>query len=258
MLSISPIPAFSDNYIWAIHSKTHCYVVDPGAHQAVQHFLAQHRLILSGILITHHHPDHTGGIQQLVEKYAVPVYGPENYNIKGITQHLKEGDEITVLNAVFNVIATPGHTLDHIAFYTAPNDQPPALFCGDTLFSGGCGRLFEGTATQMQFSIDKLASLPENTELFCAHEYTRDNLAFAIYLEPDNTDIKDRIQQVDRLKQQGLPSLPSSLAVEKKTNPFLRTRNTALVNQIISRYPHINSSNPVAIFGAIRTMKDNF
>ena len=215
MLSITPIPAFSDNYIWAIHNSTGCYVVDPGEPDAVLQFIAETGLTLAGILITHHHFDHTGGIKSLTAENSIPVYGPDNQKIDGITRQVKNGDNITILGCSFSILATPGHTLDHIVYFSN-NNSNPILFCGDTLFSGGCGRLFEGTPEQMQQSLDKLADLPENTQVFCAHEYTRANLAFAATIEPENTDIQARISDVDQLRQQNRPSIPTSIGLEKK------------------------------------------
>ena len=257
MLSISPIPAFADNYIWAIHNDQQCYIVDPGDAAPVEAYLSQHNLNLAGLLITHHHPDHVGGIGPLVGNHKIPVYGPQNKRIKEITHPVSEGDKVMVLAETFTVIDTPGHTLDHIAFYGTPKGQTPALFSGDTLFSGGCGRLFEGTPEQMLQSLDKLSALPEQTRIYCAHEYTQTNLQFATTIEPTNADTKQWLNNVGQLRKANTPTIPSSLGLEKKINPFLRTREPMLIKQIIQNQK-IEPANTVAIFAAIRAMKDIF
>jgi hydroxyacylglutathione hydrolase len=226
MLEVFPIPAFTDNYIWAMVNTEQrtCAIVDPGSAEPVQAFLAQHHYQLSSILITHHHHDHTGGVQALVASHNVPVYGPCNPAIPNVTRVLSENEQIHLdgLALNFSVLAVPGHTLDHIAYYGAN-----MLFCGDTLFSAGCGRLFEGTAEQMFASLQKINALPDNTLIYCAHEYTEDNLRFALTVQPANKILQKRLNEVKRLRQQHKPSVPVCLADEKRYNLFLQCRSVA-------------------------------
>ena len=257
MLTVNHISAFYDNYIWAIHDDVDCYVVDPGDHKAVQRYVEERSLNLAGIFVTHHHVDHTGGIKFLTTNKSIPVYGPNSDKIAGVTHRLEDGDRIIVLGFPFLILSTPGHTLDHIAYFTDKACEQPALFCGDTLFSGGCGRLFEGTSVQMQQSLDKISALPENTLIFCAHEYTLANLSFASTIEPYNTDLQQRIKDVEYLRQKNKPSVPSSLELEKKTNPFLRTRNITVIERVKRGNPEIDGS-PASVFAALRSKKDNF
>ena len=256
MLSITPIPAFTDNYIWCLHNGSEAFVVDPGAAAPVEAFLSAHTLQLRGLLITHHHPDHTGGIKELTtNRPNLPVYGPDNPRIDGITHTLREGDVLTALGQAFQVIEVPGHTLDHIAFFadTAPQ---PLLFCGDTLFAAGCGRLFEGTPAQMFSSLQKLTALPAQTLVYCTHEYTQSNLRFARAVEPDNADIAARADNVEVLRARQQVTLPSSIAMELATNPFLRWQAPAVQAAARTRNPEA-SSGP-EIFAAIRGWKDQF
>ncbi|RUO72455.1 hydroxyacylglutathione hydrolase [Pseudidiomarina sediminum] len=221
---VTPIRAFDDNYIWAIQPAPDqaAVIVDPGDAAPVLAWLAQQDVGLASILVTHHHWDHTDGIAPLVQHFHVPVYGPANPAIKTITHPLHDGDRVTPvgLTQSFEVIATPGHTLDHLSYYGAAS-----LFCGDTLFSAGCGRMFEGTAPQFFTSLRKLAELPEQTSVYCTHEYTTTNLAFAAAAEPDNRAIAHAQQRVAELRARGLPSLPTTLADELAINPFLHARN---------------------------------
>ncbi len=225
MLHVIPIPAFNDNYIWLIkNSHNHqAAVVDPGDAKPVLDYCQQHDITLCAILITHHHSDHTGGIADLVKHYNIPVYGPAHENIPHCDHKLNENDQIVIEKIdqlKLKVFDIPGHTSGHIAYYG--NDW---LFCGDTLFAGGCGRLFEGTAKQMHQSLAKLKVLPFNTKVFCAHEYTQANLAFALTIEPNNFDLQQRIDEVNQLRQQQQPTIPSTIAIELKTNPFLRVKD---------------------------------
>lgn len=223
---ITPIPAFDDNYIWAIQptSNAAAVVVDPGDEKPVLDWLKQQGVSLASILITHHHWDHTDGLLPLVEHYQVPVYGPNNPKIKGISHPVGDGDTFTPagLETSFRVIATPGHTLDHISFYA-----PGMLFCGDTLFSAGCGRMFEGTAPQFYASLRKLAELPAATSVYCTHEYTQANLRFAQAAEPQNGAVAEALKRVAELRAQQKPTLPSTLAQEQAINPFLRAADAA-------------------------------
>lgn len=254
-LVIYPIPVFTDNYIWCIHDGCHAIVVDPGDAKPVMAFLNKHELRLDGILITHHHADHTGGIAELTAlAEGIPVYGPNNPKIPQITNPLTEGDTVTFdrFGLTFEVMEVPGHTLDHIAYYNCE-----WLFCGDTLFSGGCGRLFEGTPEQMLVSLRKFLSLPEHTQVFCTHEYTLANLAFAKAVEPENQTIIDTFTKVSQLREVGLPSLPTNLAIEKQINPFLRADNSANWGFIARQTGELVESD-VAAFAATRRWKDNF
>lgn len=219
-----PVPAFSDNYIWLLVKDDKAWAVDPGEATPVFKYLREKSLSLSGILLTHHHPDHTGGVAELLQQYHVPVYGPEHSPAGALISHpLQHDDDITLGDiATFSVITIPGHTLDHIAFYSAAEK---ILFCGDTLFSGGCGRVFEGTYEQMYHSLLKLAALPDDTIVCCAHEYTLSNLRFAHFIEPYNYDIIEYQKRCESLREKNQPTLPSTIAQEKKVNPFLRCSN---------------------------------
>ncbi|WP_299726585.1 hydroxyacylglutathione hydrolase [uncultured Endozoicomonas sp.] len=260
MLTITPIPAFNDNYIWMFHQSgsSDVFVVDPGDAQPVEQALKEQQCHLAGILITHHHYDHTGGITALTADRDIPVYGPDNTNISGITHPLKDGSVVMIAGTQFTVFATPGHTLDHIAYFTASGEQGnPALFCGDTLFSAGCGRLFEGTAEQMYSSLSTLAALPQNTLIYPAHEYTQANLEFALAVEPNNKNIIKRKFEVEMLRQRLEPSLPSSLATELATNPFLRSGQTSVINAALQKgaQPGASASHVLRV---IREWKDQF
>ncbi len=225
---ITPIPAFDDNYIWAIQptQNADAVIVDPGDEAPVLKWLEQQGIGLASILITHHHWDHTDGLLPLLEHFEVPVYGPNNPKIKGISQTLHEGDRFIPagLTVEFQVIETPGHTLDHLSFYS-PDTAEGMLFCGDTLFSAGCGRMFEGTAPQFFASLRKLAELPATTHVYCTHEYTAANLRFARAAEPDNVAIEAAQNEVGKLREQHQPSLPSRLERELAINPFLRAKD---------------------------------
>lgn len=256
--SIYPIPAFTDNYIWALvdtQRKQAC-VVDPGDAEPVLSYLAAENLSLVQILITHHHPDHTGGLVRLAEKFAPVVYGPANPGIKGITHPLREGDTVDVLGQQFSVIEVPGHTLDHIAFFNDSSEQP-VLFCGDTLFAAGCGRLFEGTPDQMLVSLGKLSSLPSSTLVYCTHEYTLANLKFALAAEPGNTELQKRNEVEMEKRANDEPTLPSSIARELATNPFLRCEQPE-IKATVSKQSAQELSDEVATFAALRQWKDNF
>ncbi len=251
-----PVPAFNDNYIWLIQntSTSNVAIVDPGDAAPVITYLENNNLHPVAILITHHHGDHIGGIKELIAKYNMPVYGPSSERIHDITIPLEDGDKVKLkdLDATFDVLGVPGHTLGHIAYYGHGK-----LFIGDTLFLSGCGRLFEGSAEQMHHSLEKIVALPDSTEIYCAHEYTLANLRFAITVEPDNEAILSKIKHCNLQREQNLPTVPGTLNSEKQTNPFLR----AHVPEVISaaeRYAGTQLNGQVEVFATIRSWKDNF
>jgi hydroxyacylglutathione hydrolase len=258
--SIHPIPAFSDNYIWALSdsdSNKVC-VVDPGDANAVIGYLEDNGLVLSDILITHHHPDHTGGIRELSAKYSPRIIGPRPSNIAGLTEIVDDGDQISMFGHEFLVIEVPGHTLDHIAFYNQGDEtQKPILFCGDTLFAAGCGRLFEGTAADMHKSLSRLGSLDSNAQVYCTHEYTMANLAFAVAAEPQNQILLSRVKNEQAKRDKNYPTLPSSIELELQTNPFLRCREKDVI-KTAEGFLGNNTSDEVEVFSALRSWKDNF
>ena len=258
-LVIHTIPAFQDNYLWLFHGsdKRAAFVVDPGDAQPVLDCLKENNLELAGILITHHHPDHTGGIKDLLANNNVPVYGPDSANIPQISHRLYEGDCINLADTNFSVLEIPGHTLDHIAFTASPQEQNPLVFCGDTLFTAGCGRIFEGSAEQMYQSLQKLAALPDATRIYCAHEYTLSNLAFATAVEPTSRALQDKTAADEGKRQQGLPTVPSTLAIERETNPFLRCHLSPLA-LAASQHSARELSDPVEVMREIRLWKDSF
>jgi len=259
-LQIEPLPAFSDNYLWLIHDGKHAAVVDPGDADVVLNALQVRQLTLRAILITHHHPDHIGGLQALKAATGATVYGPaaEASRIAGLDHLLADGDSVRLdaPSLTLTVLAVPGHTLGHIVFY-AVRPEPGLLFCGDTLFSGGCGRLFEGSAEQMRTSLSRLAQLPPATAVYCAHEYTLANLRFAAAVEPDNPDIAAALAQTLALRGQQLPTLPSSLAREARINPFLRWREPAVAAAVAAQASTGDTVTP-DIFAALRKWKDGF
>ncbi len=252
MLQIKSIPAFNDNYIWLIENSDHrCAVVDPGDAKPVLEYINQHNLTLDTILITHHHHDHTGGVKALLDHYSdVDVIGPADDPVSNLTQQVSAGDQITLFDERFWVLGLPGHTLGHIGYV-----GDGKLFCGDVLFSGGCGRVFEGTMEQMYTSLEKLASLPEETEVYCAHEYTASNIAFAIAVEPNNEQLQIYRDEVIRLRAQDKPTIPTTLRREKWVNPFLRTQESGVIKSVANR---TSQTDPISIFSALREWKNNF
>lgn len=255
-LHVSAIPAFADNYLWLIHDQQHAAVVDPGDAAPVLAELASKNLTLDAILLTHHHADHAGGVAALLEKFAVPVYGPAGEKIAGVTNRLDEQVKVSLprLKLELSVIDVPGHTAGHIAYYAAEQQW---LFCGDTLFAGGCGRLFEGTPAQMTISLAKLAALPDATKVYCAHEYTISNLRFACAAEPDNLQLQQRLIYEQNRRAQGIATVPSTIAIEKATNPFLRYTQPGIVQQLREQ-GRLHDQQPVAAFAALREWKNNF
>ena len=255
MIQISALPAFTDNYIWLLqdHQTQRCAVVDPGDAAPVQAWLDAHPgWVLSDILITHHHHDHVGGVERLKTATGAKVYGPASERIPARDVALKDNDSVSVLGWDFDVYAVPGHTLGHIAYY-----HHGLLFCGDTLFAAGCGRLFEGTPEQMYHSLSRLAALPEDTLIYCTHEYTLSNLKFAVAVEPGNPHVAARLEKVNQQRQNGVMTLPSTLALEKLTNPFLRTSET-LVTQKVDEREGAQNREPSEVFAALRAWKDKF
>jgi hydroxyacylglutathione hydrolase len=252
---ITPVKAFHDNYIWMLKSPgSHLAVaIDPGDETPVLSWLRETSSLLSAILITHHHYDHVGGIPELCWAFPrIPVFGPEKDRILGVTTPLKEGDcpEIPGLEVSLQVLHLPGHTAGHIAYYSGD-----ALFCGDTLFAAGCGRVFSGTAEQLSGSLQRIARLPPQTLIFCAHEYTLDNLGFASWVEPHNRFISERIKQVRAERKTGRPTLPSCLSLELQTNPFLRTDGPDVVSAAEKKAGHaLHGASEV--FTVLRRWKD--
>ncbi|MES2262178.1 MAG: hydroxyacylglutathione hydrolase [Pseudomonadota bacterium] len=257
-LSVLTVPAFNDNYLWLIHDGSNAAVVDPGDGQAILAALKAHGLTLTSILVTHHHADHTGGIPELLQHYAVPVFGPRKDGIAAVTVALGEGDVVDVpgLDLRLSVLEVPGHTKGHIAYVRTGAE--PWLFCGDTLFAGGCGRLFEGTPAQMVDSLGKLAALPAATRVYCAHEYTLSNLRFASAVEPGNAALTARIASDTARRDQGIPTVPSTIGVERDTNPFLRYREPEIAAQLVAAGKLHGGEAPVDVFAALRQWKNSF
>lgn len=257
-LRIRPIRAFSDNYIWMIDDGKQAVVVDPGDAMPVFDALESENLSLAAILLTHHHHDHVGGVLELLEDYKATVYGPAMENLPACDVPLSEGDVVTIQAPALTlqVLDVPGHTAGHIA-YTVQIGKDSVLFCGDTLFVGGCGRLFEGTPEQMLTSLDKFAALPDATRVYCAHEYTLSNLRWARAVEPDNADLAKFEAQCKQTRDNDQPTVPSSIATEKACNPFMRARQ-ASVAQAATQWADKALANPVEVFAALRTWKNEF
>ena len=253
ILEVTPIPAFDDNYIWLIsNADGDAVVVDPGDAEAVNSYLKAQGLNLRQILITHHHYDHTGGVETLKADWRCQVIGPNNPTIEGISNRVSEGDAVSVLGQKFDILEVPGHTLDHIAYHHAD-----MLFCGDTLFAGGCGRVFEGTHPQMRQSLAKLRKLPSDTRVFCAHEYTLSNLRFALAADPNNAALKARAEQCQILRAANQPTVPSTLAEECATNPFLRWDADDLIADLGASQSLVSEDGD-GVFQTLREWKDRF
>ena len=257
MLNIQPIAAFTDNYIWLLSDPQtqQAFVVDPGDAEPVRAALQQQKLELTGILLTHHHFDHVGGVQALCEEVQPVVYGPHNQAIDNIDTRLGAGDGVEVLGIDFEVLEVPGHTLDHIAY--VHRSETPLVFCGDTLFAGGCGRLFEGNPPMMLQSLQSLAALPPSTRVYCAHEYTLANLAFARAVEPNNAALSARMEAAQAMRDRGEPTVPSDIGLELATNPFLRC-NTPALQASLEQQGKLEGDSPVDVFTTVRGWKDHF
>lgn len=261
VFNVYPVPAFQDNYLWVIHKDGFAAVVDPGDATPVLNYLKANDLELVAIICTHHHADHVGGVEQLLDvlhlRGKIPVYGPATERIPSRTQALGEGDRIDVpfLDLSLDILDVPGHTAGHIAYF-----GHGMLFCGDTLFACGCGRLFEGTAEQMTASLTKLKCLPPQTKVFCSHEYTMTNIRFAETVEPDNADLKLRKTFCAAKRHRNLPTVPSTIHLELATNPFLRWDQPAVQAAAATRLHRDIGANPAPglVFGAIREWKNNF
>jgi hydroxyacylglutathione hydrolase len=255
-LRVLAIPAFKDNYLWLIHNGVAAVAVDPGDAAPILKALAQHKLTLAAILLTHHHADHVGGVPRLLQHTKVPVYGPRNDAIDAVTVPLGEGDRVDLpeLPLQLSVLDVPGHTRGHIAYVA---QQPGWLFCGDTLFAGGCGRLFEGTPAQMMQSLQKLSALPSDMQVYCAHEYTMANLRFASAAEPDNAALRQRVADEQAKRDRGQPTVPSTIALERQTNPFLRHEAGGVV-KTLREHGLPAGATPVEAFAALREWKNNF
>lgn len=255
MIQVRGIPAFDDNYIWLIGlpGRREVAIVDPGDEEPVMAYLEQEHLEPIAILVTHHHRDHTGGIEELVERYGMPVYGPSVEKIPALTHPVGDGAsvELPQLGLTFTVMETPGHTRGHLCYH-----GHGALFCGDTLFTAGCGRLFEGTARQMHHSLSRIAALPDDTLVYCAHEYTLDNLRFALVAEPANQATQERHLAVQQARAAGQPTVPAPLALEKATNPFLRCAIPTLI-EAAEKFAGHPLADGAEVFAAVRRWKDS-
>ena len=251
---VHPVRAFKDNYIWVLRSGRHAAVVDPGDARPVLDYLDAEGLQLTAILATHHHADHVGGVAGLLAKFDVPVYGPKSEPIETLTHKVSGGDRVDVpdIHASFTVYDIPGHTRAHVAYY-----GEKSLFCGDTLFACGCGRVFEGTPEQLYASLQKLAALPDDTLVYCGHEYTLANIVFAKAVEPANAELSDRERAEAAVRAQGRPTVPSTLGREKATNPFLRCAEPAVIASA-NKYLGSRASTPVQVFAALRDWKNRF
>jgi len=258
-VKIRPIPAFSDNYIWLIEDGIHAVVVDPAQAEPVLKVLERDDLLLTAILLTHHHQDHVGGVLNLLKSRSVPVYGPAKEDLPACDYPLSEGDPVKLAapELSFEVIDVPGHTSGHIAFFSPEIDGHPALFCGDTLFVSGCGRVFEGTPGQMLASLDKLCRLPDATRVYCAHEYTLSNLRWARVVDPDNPDLVELESLARVVREINQPTVPSKIEVEKRCNPFLRSRDPVIA-RAASSWAKRSLDTPVEVFAALRAWKNDF
>ena len=257
-MNLLALPAFTDNYLWLLHDDHHAVVVDPGQAEPVLQALQKQGLQLQAILVTHHHADHVGGVNALRQVTGAAVYGPAREAIPAPFTPLAQGHRVNVLGLGFEVLDVPGHTAGHIAYFCPQMDGAPLLFCGDTLFSGGCGRLFEGTPAQMLESLDRLAALPGDTRVCCTHEYTLSNLKFARAVEPGNAALLQYLSRCETLRAQGHPTLPSRIDLERNINPFLRTRESAVASAAAGFAPTTDTRDAVAVLAALRAWKNDF
>lgn len=257
---LHPVPAFSDNYIWILHNSDSAVVVDPGESHAVVNYLSAKNLKLDAILVTHHHADHTGGALALRSATGARLMAPAKEWLGVEAERVQEGMAFSLMGLNWQVLDVPGHTSGHVAYLATQKvddaKQPAWLFCGDTLFSGGCGRLFEGSPAQMLASLDKLAALPDNTYVCCTHEYTIDNLRFARETDPVNQALIEWQATCVALRRKGQPTLPSHMGLEREINPFLRVRKPALVQAAQTQAPHANDA--IGVFAALREWKNKF
>jgi len=258
MAAIIPIPAFTDNYIWTLREGRSAAVVDPGDAEPVREYLDGEGVELVAIVVTHHHGDHVGGVRELVGRRRIPVYGPAREPIPERTHALREGDRVVLgeLGLELGVLDVPGHTNGHIA-YTGRDAGGPVVFCGDTLFAAGCGRIFEGTPEAMWASLRKLAALDPATRVFCAHEYTLANLRFAVAVEPSNEALAARVERDTALRERGRPTVPSTIADELATNPFLRAAEPA-VRRAAEAHAGRGLDDDVAVFAELRAWKNAY
>lgn len=257
MVQVHPVPAFHDNYLWVLARGTHAAVVDPGDAAPVQRFLDERELSLDAILVTHHHADHIGGMPALAARWKCPVFGPAHDGVEGLDRRLVEGDRLEVpgVGLELAVLDVPGHTAGHIAYHGT--DAAPLVFCGDTLFACGCGRLFEGTPREMSESLAKLAALPSTTRAYCAHEYTLSNIRFAQAVEPGNAALAERKARAAATRTRGEPTVPSTIGEERATNPFLRC---TVPEVVASAEAHAGRAlaGPVEVFATLREWKNHF
>jgi len=257
-LQLLPLPALADNYIWLLHDGQAAWVVDPGDAAPVLACLKELALQLQGILLTHHHADHTGGVPALRQATGARVYGPAGEEMPEPLRRVAQGDSIEALGLRFEVLDVPGHTAGHVAYFASGLADGPLLFCGDTLFSGGCGRLFEGTPAQMLTSLDQLAGLPDDTRVCCAHEYTLSNLRFARTVEPGNAELAAYQARCEALRAAGQPTLPSQLALERTINPFLRVREPAVRTAVAAQSGGSDCGDAVTTLAALREWKNRY
>ena len=260
VMTLTALPAFSDNYIWLLNRNGDAAVVDPGDAQVVQTALETLDLELQTILVTHHHADHIGGVDALRKRYGAKVYASSREEMATPFEPVHAGSQVDVLGHIFEVLDVPGHTAGHIAFFGRTAAKDPLLFCGDTLFAGGCGRIFEGTPVQMHASLQSLAALPGATQVCCAHEYTLSNLRFALAVDPHNEALQDFERHCQHLRQRGEPTVPTRIDLERQINPFLRIRASS-VRQSVARHAGLSreeEQDDVAVFAALREWKNNF
>jgi hydroxyacylglutathione hydrolase len=256
VMNLVALPAFADNYIWILHDGRQALVVDPGDAAPVIEALDRLGLALTGILVTHHHADHVGGLVDLMPRLQGEIHGPAHERMPVSVIPHEAGDTLQWQGVNFTVLEVPGHTLGHIAYFAEAAPGGPLLFCGDTLFSAGCGRLFEGTPAQMHDSLSRLAELPSATRVCCAHEYTISNLRFARAAEPGNTDAAEHMARCEALRAEGRPTLPSTIGLERRINPFMRCAEPALAASALEH--GASSEDPVEVFAALREWKNNY